>query len=161
MEFVVKRPERRFEIRESESTPRGPRARTLVTFRELTDEVLDVAAERSRGSLDRARLKARAIALGAEVGPSVMQLAAHQLITAHARGERLPVAVRDLLQHVLDVEASATAHDEPTDHLASMLQWIGATEDDRAIALADLLELADALPAPRRGALRYPRFEPR
>ena len=159
MAFVVKRPEQRFEIRESESTPRGPRARTLVSFRELTEEVLDTAAARSRGALDRARLKARAIALGAAVGPPIMQTAAHQVITAHGRGERLPVAVRALLQHVLDADGGADG--EPTDHLVAMLPWMGASEDDRAAALADLLGLADALPAPRRGALRYPRFEPR
>ena len=41
MAFVV--PSRRgsYEIRESQNTPKGPRSRTLVSFRELTEEVIE------------------------------------------------------------------------------------------------------------------------
>ena len=40
MAYVVARPKGRFEIRESVHTPKGPRARSLANFPELTDDVL-------------------------------------------------------------------------------------------------------------------------
>lgn len=52
MAFVVARPNGRFEIRESEHTPRGPRARTLAGFRVLSDAVLDAAARRASRPFD-------------------------------------------------------------------------------------------------------------
>jgi hypothetical protein len=38
----------------------------------------------------------------------------------------------------------------------SIADWVGASPEDRSIALQDLLELADRLPKPRRGRLRFP-----
>lgn len=161
MAFVVRRPGERFEIRESAATPLGPRARTLVTFRELTDEVLDTATERSSGPLDRARLRARAIELGAAVGPPTIQNAAHEVLKAHGRGERLPAATLSLLRHMLGDIQKGEEPGPPSDHLDAMLPWLGATDQQRATALVDLLGLVDALPAPRRRELRFPRLEAR
>lgn len=157
MAYVVKRPSDRFEIRESESTPRGPRARTLASFRELSDDVLDRAAARARRRLDRARLRARAVALGAAVAPPEAATAAHRLLRAVGRGDRPPPGVGRLL-------ARALAHEPghmPADHLEAMLPWLAADDAERSRSLVDLLDLADALPVRPRGALRFPRLAPR
>ena len=45
MAYVVTRPRGRFEIRESVHTDKGPRARSLASFTELSDEVLARALE--------------------------------------------------------------------------------------------------------------------
>jgi hypothetical protein len=47
MAYVAARPKGRFEVRESLHTPKGPRARGLVGFGVLTDEVLATAARRA------------------------------------------------------------------------------------------------------------------
>ena len=52
MAYVVARPKGRFEIRESVYTPKGPRARTLANFEELTDKVLDTARLRASRPFD-------------------------------------------------------------------------------------------------------------
>lgn len=52
MAFVVARPNGRFEIRESQHTSRGPRARTLTGFRVLSDAVLAEAARRASRPFD-------------------------------------------------------------------------------------------------------------
>jgi hypothetical protein len=52
MTFVVARPNGRFEIRESVHTAKGPRARSLVNFSLLTDDVLARAAVRATRPFD-------------------------------------------------------------------------------------------------------------
>lgn len=52
MAYVVARPKGRFEIRESVHTPKGPRARTLANFEQLTDKVLDTARLRASRPFD-------------------------------------------------------------------------------------------------------------
>src|ERR1700761_7259080 len=52
MAYVVARPRGRFEIRESIHTPKGPRARTLANFEQLTDQVLDTARQRASRPFD-------------------------------------------------------------------------------------------------------------
>jgi hypothetical protein len=52
MAYVVARRNRRFEVRESLHTPRGPRARTLVGFGVLTDEILATAAAKAERPFD-------------------------------------------------------------------------------------------------------------
>ena len=47
MAFVVPTSKGSYEIRESSNTAKGPRSRTLVSFRELTDEVIEKAQEKS------------------------------------------------------------------------------------------------------------------
>jgi hypothetical protein len=60
MAYVVARPRGRFEIRESVHTSRGPRARTLANFEELTDAVLDKARQRASRPFDPAAVRASA-----------------------------------------------------------------------------------------------------
>jgi hypothetical protein len=52
MAYVVARPKGRVEIRESQHTPDGPRARSLAGFDVLSDVVLAKAARRARRPFD-------------------------------------------------------------------------------------------------------------
>jgi hypothetical protein len=58
MAYVVARPRGRFEIRESVHTPKGPRARTLANFEQLTDKVLDAASRRASRPFDADAVRA-------------------------------------------------------------------------------------------------------
>jgi len=60
MAYVVARPKGRFEIRESLHTPKGPRARTLANFEQLTDRVLDTARLRASRPFDLDAVRASA-----------------------------------------------------------------------------------------------------
>ena len=60
MAYVVARPRGRFEIRESVHTSRGPRARTLANFEQLTDTVLDTARRRASRPFDPDAVRASA-----------------------------------------------------------------------------------------------------
>lgn len=53
MAYVVPRKGGRFEIRESLHTPNGPRSRTLVGFRALTEQTLAAASRRAQRPFDR------------------------------------------------------------------------------------------------------------
>jgi hypothetical protein len=60
MAYVVARPKGRFEIRESVHTDKGPRARSLATFKELDDEVLAKARRRASRPFDAEAVRASA-----------------------------------------------------------------------------------------------------
>lgn len=72
MAYVVVRPRGRFEIRESVHTPKGPRARSLANFSQLSDEVLARARQRATRPFDVATVRAAAqrAAAGREVPAS-------------------------------------------------------------------------------------------
>jgi hypothetical protein len=65
MAYVVARPRRRFEIRESVHTPKGPRARSLASFTELSDEVLGKAGRRASRPFDPDAVRTSAARAGA------------------------------------------------------------------------------------------------
>jgi hypothetical protein len=150
MAFLVQRPGGRYEIRESAVTDRGPRARTLVSFRELSDEVLDRAGARAVGALDRDALRERARELGVPVADRdpTTDLLARRLLARLATGATVSGPLATLLVERLGpVEAP--------DGLEGAVEWLGATDAQRGHALWDLLELADALPDHDRG-LTFP-----
>jgi hypothetical protein len=60
MAYVVARPKGRFEIRESVHTDKGPRARSLASFSELTDEVVAKARRRASRPFDARAVRASA-----------------------------------------------------------------------------------------------------
>jgi len=60
MAFFVRRRDGRYELRESVQTAKGPRARSLVNFAVLTEDVMDRAARRSLRALDLGRVWAEA-----------------------------------------------------------------------------------------------------
>jgi hypothetical protein len=60
MAYVVTRPKGRFEIRESVHTDKGPRARSLASFKELSDEVLTRARRRASRPFDAEAVRSSA-----------------------------------------------------------------------------------------------------
>ena len=155
MAYVVARRGGTFELRASASTPRGPRARTLATFRELTDEVLRHAEARASEDLDHAAIRRSARRAGAPVAAAPGDERAGALLGALARREA-PTPVRARLV------AHALAPDEvtaPEDHLRAAGEWADADASLRGEVLIDLLGLVDAIPArPRTKPLQFPRL---
>ena len=155
MAFVVRRPAGRWEVRESITTSSGPRARSLATFRVLTDDVLGRAERAATTPFDRADVVAAARRGGAPVAESRVDAAARQLLAALAAGDEPSPGLTRLLQHQL--RGLATPELAAGD---SMADWVGASDEERGSALRDLLGLTDRLPAPRRTKLRFPGLRP-
>jgi hypothetical protein len=154
MAFVVSTRKGNFEIRESRSTPSGPRSRTLASFRELTDETIEKARGRAAKPPTADDLREAALRAGAPVAAPPIDRAARELIGRLAKGERPDPMLRRLL---LDALANEDRGDRPTDPTAtvsdsarSVSEWVGTTPAERGAALEDLLLLADALPLRRR-----------
>ncbi len=154
MTFVVARRDGRFEIRESVGTPRGPRARTLATFRELSDEVLDRAQSRATTPFDRERVDLRALQLGAPRAVGATARLGWRLLADLESGHDVPPVLAGVLADRLAGRAVATP-----DTLAPLSDWFGASLQERGDALRDLLRLTDRIPRrpPRRGK-RFPRI---
>jgi hypothetical protein len=154
MAFVVARRDGRFEIRESIATPAGPRARSLATFRTLTDDVLDHAEARAARPFDRSQVEARALAAGARHDSRATARLAHHLLTDLHTGHGLPPTLAGALAREL-----APRVEPLPDSLASLGDWLGATLRQRGDALRDLVRLTDRLPSPRgRPRRAFPRL---
>ncbi|MGQ0825349.1 MAG: hypothetical protein ACT4OX_10040 [Actinomycetota bacterium] len=152
MAFVIARADGRFEIRESRATDRGPRARTLVSFDVLTEDVLDVAVERARALIDRPAVRAKAVALGAPYARDRAAATMRKLIGQLRRGDRPPAALVSLLR----AELPRAPRSWP-DSLDGAAEWIGRSDVARGDALRDLLALASAVPHRRRkDTLEFP-----
>jgi len=161
MAYVVARPGRRFEIRESRTTPDGPRSRTLTTFRVLDDDVVARAAERSASTLDVAALRASARRAGAPVavedGPDC---AARALLAQLAGGRRPSPVLAALLADRLAVSPREGQQRAMPDAARAVVPWIDASPAERGDALRDLLLLADRLPPARTKRGRFPKLGP-
>lgn len=157
MAFIVAKPGR-FEIRESHTTPKGPRSRTLATFTELTDEVIERARVKAAKPLDVEKLRDAAQRAGAPVVSSPADRTARELITQLAKGEEMDPKLRELLGRALGTWDGATPRPDTT---RSAAEWLAATPKQRAKTLVDLLLLADALPSGGRKSqsLRFPRLD--
>ena len=144
MAYIVARPGRSFEIRESIATKDGPRARTLATFRTLSDAVLERARARARRHFDVERIRARAAELAIPSDDSAATYA-RSLIGELRRGAQLPPAIVRALRHELpEVQMPIP------DTLDGADEWIGVDDSVRGRALRDLLDLADRLPQKAR-----------
>jgi hypothetical protein len=154
MAFIVSTKGGTFEIRESRSTPAGPRSRTLATFRELTDEAIARAQEKAVKPPSAEELREAALRAGAPIAPLPVDRAARELLGRLAKGERPNPMLRRLLLDALANEDRGGGPADPTgtvsDSARSVSQWVGATPVERGAALEDLLLLADALPLRRR-----------
>jgi hypothetical protein len=154
MAFVIAKAGGRFEIRESEHTPAGPRSRTLVTFRTLNDDVLERARARARGTFDEHKVRLGARKLGAAVDDQRVDQLARDLLGQFAYGHLPSPGLRRLLVDALSEPGLPAA-----DNLGELSLWVGASDEERARALEDLLALADAIPTKRRApTLSFPRF---
>jgi acyl-CoA reductase-like NAD-dependent aldehyde dehydrogenase len=103
MAYVVARPKGRFEIRESIHTPKGPRARTLANFSELSDEVLDRASQRASRPFDADAVRAAAVRAAAAADRAAADRAAAVRAAAaapsDARSAAAGVALKDTPRH--------------------------------------------------------------
>jgi hypothetical protein len=151
MAFVVATKGGRFEVRESRSTPDGPRSRTLASFTELTDAVIEKARTRAAKPPTAEKLREAAARAGAPVGGSPIDDSARETLRRIANGERLDPMLQRLLADALDPsekERGQAAEPKPgiSDSARAATQWIGVSLTQRAEALRELLELTDALP---------------
>jgi hypothetical protein len=135
MAFVVATKRGGFEIRESHNTSKGPRSRTLATFRELNDEVIEKARARSAKALSAEELREAATRAGAPGAWVPVDRAARELIGELGKGRQLDPTLRRLLVDLLNGKES------------SVSEWMAASLEERGKALVDLLLLADALPS--------------
>ena len=155
MAFIVSKPNGTWEARESHRTPEGPRSRTLATFREFSPEVADRIAGRSAGPVDRDELARKAARAGAPVVTSEIDRTAADLLRQLALGETPRTGLARLL-----ADSLGTGGEEADHEGERMKLWAGASMDERAQALASLLDLGEALPA-RAGngaKKRFPRI---
>src|SRR5215216_1979279 len=150
MAYVVATKPGRFEVRESASTASGPRSRTLASFRELTHEVVEKVQGRAEKPPTAGELTRLALKAGAPIRGSELDEAAKETLRLMAHGEHPDPMLRQLL---LDALADEDRSDQPagsqgkvTDAARAATQWIGVGMEERANALRELLELADALP---------------
>jgi hypothetical protein len=148
MAFVTTSRNGAFEVRESRSTPRGPRSRTLATFRELDAPTIQKVLERAEKPPTRQELVQAALRAGATVTVPPADAAARELLRSLARGERPDRKLERLLIDALSGEGRTAE------------EWLGATLEERGDALKDLLLLADAVPIrPRPKTIDFPRLD--
>jgi hypothetical protein len=137
-----------FEVRESYTTPAGPRSRTLATFRELDEATIRKVLERAETPPTREGLVEAALRAGATVAPKPVEEAARNLLRALARGESLSSSHRRLLLDALTGDSRQAA------------EWLGTSLAERGEALRDLLGLGDAMPIRRRpDEISFPRID--
>lgn len=145
MAFLVARKDGRFEIRESHATEVGPRSRTLVSFRELDDDVLDRAAANAQARFDRAAIRERAAQLAVPQNRDRASLLARSLIAELRHGHCPAPSLVRLLRDELPTDPRPTP-----DTIEQAYEWIGKSDRQRGEAIADLLNFGDALPRRER-----------
>lgn len=153
MAFVVRRSDGRWEIRESYSTERGPRSRTLATFKVMSPRIIELAAAKARKRLDPAAILSAVRRAGVPIELSPDDALAKKLLSRLAHGAKVRPGLRLLLLELLGGPDTPAVDD-------SLAQWMGASDRDRADALKDLLDLADRLPKPRKTPLVFPGLSP-
>jgi hypothetical protein len=166
MAFIVPTKRGAFEIRESRSTPDGPRSRTLATFKELTDETIEKARGRAVKPLHGDEIREAALRAGAPVAGAPVDRAARDLLGRLAKGQTPePMLKRLLLDALVNDDRSDRRRDPAatvSDAARSVSEWVGTSAKERGDALADLLLLADALPLRRRPeTIGFPRLPAR
>lgn len=127
MAYVVARPKGRFEIRESVHTPKGPRARSLANFSELSDDVLARARQRASRPFDADAVRAAA-ARAAAARPREARSAAGVALKDtphHRRPEtRQFVEASRRMTRSLERVPPPTARRDPGDVLVGLLGFV-------------------------------------
>jgi hypothetical protein len=160
MAYVTSRPGGTWEIRESISTVKGPRSRTLASFRTLTDETVEQACARATKPLSRDDVRGAARRAGAPVDLAVADRAAGDLLRELANGREPHPILRRLLIDALRAGPPARLGEpalsvrqmpapESLDNARASAAWLTATPAERGDALYDLLLLADQFPRTR------------
>jgi hypothetical protein len=138
MAFVTVNRNGTFEVRESRSTPEGPRSRTLASFRELDEATIRKVIDRAEKAPTREELIEAVLRAGAPLAPAPVEAAARALLRSLARGETLSSRNRRLLLDALNGESMQAA------------EWLDVPLAERGEAGRDLLLLVDATPLRRR-----------
>jgi hypothetical protein len=146
MAYLTQRAGDRWELRESVTTERGPRSRTLASFTRLTDDVLLRAEQRATRPFDPEAVRAAARRKAVPFELPAAERAARELASLLSHGATVTPVMAGVLRDLL----SPSHPVRPSDAAQSAVHWLGASLDDRADALEDLLLLADALPMPAR-----------
>jgi len=155
MAFVVPRKSGTWEIRETRSTPAGPRSKTLASFRELDAEAIARAQARSEKQLDPSDLRRAALRAGAPVEAPLADRAAQQLLGELSAGRKPRRALRRLL-----ADAVKRRDHRFSESASSVGEWLMATPEEHGTTLKELLLLADALPQRRRpDRIQFPGFK--
>jgi hypothetical protein len=160
MAYLYRRQDGRVEIREARSTPRGPRSRTLASFRGvLTPEIFERAEARAERPLDRLALMARARELDIPLTTRRGDREMRALLARLRRPEPVDPVLAGLLRSALEPVPVAPV----PERLAEAAEWIGASDRERGEALRGLLRVSDRILASRarlrqRRRRRYPRF---
>lgn len=141
-------------------TPAGPRSRTLASFRELDDEVVEKVRSRATRPPTAEGLREAALRAGAPVASPPVDDAARRTLRLLSRGERLQPQLKRLLLDALGQGTNGAAAGPPvSDAARAAEQWIDTPPEERGRALRELLELADALPVAARGEeIGFPRL---
>lgn len=148
MAYVVRRPNGAWEIRESVATPKGPRSRTLASFRRLGPGVVDKAVRRASRPTSADEVQAALEEAGAVA--SVADEAARALLAEVAAGRPPSPGLRRLVVGML---GDPPTHDLPGEGAG---EWLAATEQQRGAAVRDLMRLTDRLPHRPPGPLAFP-----
>ena len=148
MAYVVRRPAGHWEIRESVATEKGPRARTLATFRRLTPAVVERAVRAASRPTTADQIRKAAHRAGA--GESAADNAARTLANEVAGGRPPSPGLRRL---VIGLLGDVPDHDPPGGGAA---EWFEATPAQRGATIRDLMRLTDRYPPRPRQPLRFP-----
>jgi hypothetical protein len=162
MAFVVPTKPGRYEIRESAQTPKGPRSRTLASFRELDSGVIEEARAKAAKAIDAAELRKAARRVGAPVARPPVDRAARELIAELGKGRTPSPTLRRMLLDLLRDGARDDARQSPRQEAEhGVAEWMAVSPRERGKALVHLLLLTDALPhgGRRKKPLRYPRLD--
>ncbi len=162
MAFIVPTRRGRFEIRESQSTPKGPRSRTLASFTELDEETIERARSRASKPLDPESLRRAARRASVPVARPPADRAARELIAELGKGRALDPTLRRIVLDLLRSDRRERTRPSLRQEAAeAVAEWMIATSEEKGRALVDLLLLADALPSGgRRGKpLEFPRLD--
>lgn len=163
MAYVYVRKGGRVEIREARATPRGPRSRTLASFRgALSEADLDRAESAATRAVDRAAVRRRAAELGVPIAPTCADAEACALIARLRSGAPLDPVLAGVLREQLAAREVTPVPDD----LGDVVEWLGASEHERGRALRDVLRLYDRIARSpdavrAREGERFPRFEVR
>jgi hypothetical protein len=158
MAYPYLRKSGRVEIREAHSTSRGPRSRTLASFRgSLCEEILDRAEAAATRPFDRDAVRTRAAKLGIPIASTAAD--PRPLIARLRRGAHIDPVLATVLSQQLEQADSEPVSDE----LADVIEWIGSSDVERGHALRDVLRLYDTIARSRAtvrepGPMRFPRF---
>jgi len=148
MAYVVRRPNGSWEIREAVSTPKGPRSRTLATFRRYTPGVVGRAVRAAQRPTSADEMYAALQDAGAV--SSAADEAARALLAEVAAGRPPSPGLRRLVVGML---GEPPAHDLAA---ADAAEWFGVSDQRRGDTLRDLLRFVDALPPRPRPTLGFP-----